>query len=140
GGKWDTLPLAAQQLIFDRLDIYLHGHYTTSTDFNVNAVDAINEQGGGFHTLDDAAQSALDEAKGELRDQVAGSSALDGDQLATDLDDALEKWHSVATELDMEEFDDWTEAHSYIEENGDIDPQELVDEVSSQLYSQHRPE
>ncbi|GAA4513948.1 TRAP transporter substrate-binding protein DctP [Brevibacterium yomogidense] len=140
GGTWDTLPLAAQQLIFDRLDIYLHGHYTTSTDFNVNAVDAINEQGGGFHTLDDASQSALEEAKGELRDEVAESSALDGAELTTDLDAALEKWRSVALDLGMEEFDDWAEVHSYIEENGDIDPQEFVDEVSSQLYSQHRPE
>lgn len=135
GGQWDDLPLAAQQLIFDRLDVYINGQFDVSSRDYIQAMEDFT---GGFHQVDDETEEALDATVESLRSDVENSDALDGAQLIADYDSAQEKWADIADELSYEDNGNWAE---FVEElDGEsIDFMPLAERMMEEIYLDHRP-
>lgn len=135
GGQWDNLPLAAQQLIFEKLDVYVNGQFEVTTRDYIQAMEDFT---GGFHLVDDETQESLNETVESLRAEVENSDALDGAQLLADYDAAHEKWAGIAEELGYEyrgrgvDFVDNLDGES-------IDFMPLTERMMEEVYLDHRP-
>lgn len=135
GGQWDSLPLAAQQLIYDKLEVYINGQFEVSTRDYVQAMD---EFSGGLHAVDDETEEALDATVEALRAEVENSDALDGAQLIADYDAAQEKWAEVVEELGYEDNGNWADfAENLDGESIDFSP--LAERMMEDIYLEHRP-
>lgn len=135
GGQWDDLPLAAQQLIYDQLEVYINGQFEVSTR---DYVDAMEDFSGGFHTVDDETEESLDATVEALRADVESSGALDGAQLIADYDAAQEKWTQVVEELGYEDSGNWADfAENLDGESVDFMP--LAERMMEDIYLEHRP-
>lgn len=136
GGKWNDLPLAAQQLIFDSMVVYLNGHMNVSTNANVEAMEAFS---GGYHEIDAETQENLNSGSETLRSEVAESDAVEGQQLVEDYETAVEKWTDIVAELGYEDHGQWPEFAEYVETNGAIDYQPFAERVIEEVFLPHRP-
>src|SRR5699024_698879 len=62
GAKWNSLPLVAQQLLFDTMPVYIGGeHFSAVTSVVLSAEKAL-EHGGSLEYLDPESEAALAEA------------------------------------------------------------------------------
>lgn len=135
GGQWDDLPLAAQQLIYDQLEVYINGQFEVSTRDYLAAMDDFS---GGFHTVDDETEEALDATVEALREDVESSDALDGTKLIADYDAAQEKWTQIVEELGYEDNGNWSDfAENLDGESIDFSP--LAERMMEEIYLEHRP-
>lgn len=135
GGQWDSLPLAAQQLIFDKLDVYINGQFeVTARDY----VLAMEDFTGGFHEVDDEAEEGFSATVESLRAEVEGSSAIDGAQTLENYDAAHEKWASIAEELGYEDHGNWADLAEALDGES-IDFMPLVEKMMTEIYADHRP-
>lgn len=135
GGQWDDLPLAAQQLVFDKLDVYINGQFEVSTR---DYVQAMQDFSGGFHQVDDETEEVLNETVESLRAEVENSDALDGAQLTADYDAAQEKWAEIAEELGYEDSGNWADFADNLDgESPDFMP--LTERMVEEIYLDHRP-
>lgn len=135
GGQWDDLPLAAQQLIYDQLEVYINGQFEVSTR---DYLDAMEDFSGGFHTVDDETEASLDATVEALRTEVENSDALDGAQLIADYDAAQEKWTQVVEELGYEDNGNWAVFAENLE-GEPIDFAPLAERMMVDIYLEHRP-
>ena len=135
GGQWDDLPLAAQQLIFDKLVVYINGHFDVSTRDYTQAMEDFT---GGFHEVDDETEASISATVDALRSEVESTDVLDGSQLVTNYDAAQEKWVGIAEELGYEENGNWSE---YTAELGAEAPDfmPLAERMMDEIYLEHRP-
>ncbi|TSD64336.1 C4-dicarboxylate ABC transporter substrate-binding protein [Aeromicrobium piscarium] len=138
---WETLPLVAQQLFWDRLDVFIGGNISSKIWPNtVEAAATVTEAGGSFTTFDDEARAAMQEANEGLLDSVRQASALDDANAFVDgAQESADRWFEIVTdelgytdEVGYEDFDTW-----YSEDAIDIDAflQKLLDDT----FAEHRP-
>ncbi|OUZ10147.1 C4-dicarboxylate ABC transporter substrate-binding protein [Aeromicrobium sp. PE09-221] len=138
---WETLPLVAQQLFWDRLGVFVGENITGKIWPNtVEGVGAIIEAGGSFATFDEEARESLRAANEDLLDQVSDSPALDdGDGFIERVQEAADEWLEIVSEelgytdeVGYEDFSTW-----YSEDAVDIEPflQKLLDDT----FAEHRP-
>ncbi|MCW4355685.1 hypothetical protein ONR57_20470 [Hoyosella sp. YIM 151337] len=136
--KWDSLPLVAQQLIYDRLDVYIEvmlreGIWNTT----IGAAELIDENGGTYSSFSPDVAAALTEVNAQMLGEARRSPVLDGDALVSSLEDALQRWRGVVAELGYPgvsdaEFLDW-----YTSSEIDLEP--FMDRLREDVLSQHRP-
>lgn len=137
GGKFDSLPLAGQQLVFDSLIDYFAGGQTANLKYAIDAVEAVNAAGGQFGRLDDDAEAALETSIDELHASVTDSENLDGGQMLIDIDVALDKWTGIAEELGYEDFEDWNDLADSVDDPDIAEP--FAERLYEEAYMQHRP-
>lgn len=137
--EWESLPLVAQQLIYDRLDVYIETMLVESIWQDMAAgADVIAEEGGTISGFGDEVAESLTEVNEQLLDEVRASEALDGEAFVSDTSAALDKWRGVVVdelgypEIDHDEFLDW------YSEGVDLGP--YMDLLREDVLSQHRPE
>ena len=138
---WDSLPLAAQQLMWDRLDVFL----TSNIEGKIwpNTVAAVKEAkaaGGSFGPFDPAAKSAIQGANDELLDKLAGTDAIaDPAAFVASVEDSAKTWRAAVDELGIsgeasyEEFDTWYS-------DGKVDAAAYVEKLYEEVFLPHRPE
>lgn len=130
------LPLAAQQLIFDRLTTWLGEGIEVNTKWAVDALETIEEQGGGIYRLDDEADAMLEDAVVEhISEDVL---AVLNDEAVADLQSKIEKWTAIAEEEGFEEFQNWEDLAEAVNE-GSLDFDSFSQRMFEEIYLPHRP-
>jgi len=130
---WESLPLVAQQLMFDRLDVYLATEITAGIDIVREVVQAAQEHGGTVVPLASDARSALRAANDELLEEQAERGA-DVDSFI----DAADRWTGIVDDLGYDSDDDLIQFLAD-HETKDIDPQPYIDELFERVLLEHRP-
>lgn len=87
---WDSLPLVARQLLFDRLDVFLVEEVKARSERNSNWLDRIRASGGGIHPLDPESRRRLLAANAILLDELNSRGADTGAFVA-----AAQRWRTV---------------------------------------------
>lgn len=138
---WDSLPLVAQQLMFDRMDVFIKANIVDKIwPSTVEASNQTREAGGSIEVLADDARDKLNEANDALLDKLRTNKAVgDGDAFVERVQEASDKWKKIVTdelgfenEVDYNGFGSW-----YSEEKLDIDP--YVERVFEEIFLDHRP-
>lgn len=136
---WESLPLAARQLMFDRLDVYLKAGMNGNFDAMAKAIEAIDEQGGGFAKFDSAAERALGAANDKMLDEARASDVLANGSGFVDLAlESAERWESIAAELGYPDTADYGDFVSWWESD-DADLQPFVDKMFEEILLAERP-
>lgn len=137
---WESLPLVAQQLMWDRLDAFVTGSIQGKIwPVTVESVSQIQQYGGTIEPFADDAREAVQETNNRIVDAIAGNTGLeDGDAFVTTIRESADKWSTIVEELgytnetDYNGFADW-----YSPEKLDIEP--YVQRVYEEIFLQYRP-
>jgi len=136
---WDSLPLVAQQLFWDRLDVFMDVNVDQKIWPNTaDAVSQAHEAGGSVQVFDDATRETLQGVNEELLDALRGSDALDGDALVDGAQESAEKWQGIVEELgytdevDYDGFDEWYNPD-------ELDADEWAQRLMEDVFNEHRP-
>ncbi|MDQ6523424.1 TRAP transporter substrate-binding protein DctP [Nocardioides sp. LHD-245] len=101
--RWNELPLAAQQLMFDRLDVLLQANFEGAWENTAAAVQAVLDAGGELAAFDDDAVARLAAVHSTVEEEVAGSDAVsDGRALVDVATQAEEEWANRIDELGID--------------------------------------
>ncbi|MGN0125432.1 MAG: TRAP transporter substrate-binding protein DctP [Rhodococcus sp. (in: high G+C Gram-positive bacteria)] len=137
---WESLPLVAQQLMWDRLDAFVTGSIQGKIwPVTVESVREIQQYGGTIKPFDDDARKSVQDANNRIVDAIAGNTGIDdGDAFVTTIRESADKWSAIVEELgytnetDYNGFADW-----YSPEKLDIEP--YVQRVYEEIFLQYRP-
>jgi TRAP-type C4-dicarboxylate transport system substrate-binding protein len=138
--RWNDLPIPAQQLLYDRIDVLLQANFEATWDNVLAGIEAIEQAGGSINPLADDAVSALEEAnEGVLDDAASAEGISDGQAFVDGVVGASEDWAGRVSELglegvdvDYDGFPDW-----YADGAPDLQPyfDELADVMSARRPS-----
>lgn len=104
--RWDSLPTAAQQLLYDRIDVLLQANFEATWDNFLAGLEAMEQAGGSVETLSDDAVAALEEAnEAALEDAASSGGISDGQAFVDDVVAAAEDWAGRVSELGIEGVD-----------------------------------
>jgi len=136
---WESLPLAAQQLLYDRLDVLLQANYESTWDNIADSLTQVEENDGAVLPLAKDARKALAAYNEQALAEAANNSALpDSEAFVTALEQALEEWtakvEQTAPGLDVG-YDEFLEWHAA----GYPDLQSYFDQLWSDAMQQRRP-
>ncbi|QOS58078.1 TRAP transporter substrate-binding protein DctP [Thermobifida fusca] len=138
---WDSLPLVAQQLMWDRLDVFLSSNISDKIWPNiVEASKQVADAGGSIEVFEEDARKALNDVNAELLEELSTTPAIeDGDAFVARIKDASAKWSTIVedelgytNETDYNGFAEW-----YTEDAVDLDP--YVAKVFEEILLEHRP-
>ena len=137
GAVYETLPLAAKQLLFDQAaKMYEDSRYA---DLNgaAKTAEAAREAGGGFYEISSEVQQKLKDVSEDLVAELVGEGSLPEDT-SEKLQTSYEKWVTVAEESGLqdegayEELDQW-----YSEDSVDLEP--FSTKLFEEVFLEHRP-
>jgi len=137
---WEDLPLAAQQLLHDRLDVWLGSNATNSLTASVDGFKTAIDSGGGHRDMPADATEALQTVNDQLADDMRTDDRLGDDPAAVvaALKEKSAAWEDRLRELGLGVFTDYQElATSYSEDAVDISA--FVDEVNAEVLHDTRP-
>lgn len=136
---WDSLPLVAQQVLFDATKVMLQTNIEGSTQFQVDGLAAAVEEGGSVNSFDQAARDALAAAHEEALEEVAANDKLDDGQALVDaVVSNSEKWTPLIEELGFPADVPFAEFAAWHAENG-YDLTEYADKVFTEVMLTGRP-
>jgi TRAP-type C4-dicarboxylate transport system substrate-binding protein len=137
---WDSLPLVAQQLLWDRLDVFMASNIEDK--IWPNYVDAVNQAlkaGGEVNTFAPDAARAINQANADMLADIRKTDAVaDGNKLVDDSTAAAEEWKKSIEGLGYSGTADYEEfASSY--EPGKISLDAYVKQVYKEIFLPQRP-
>lgn len=137
---WESLPLVAQQLLWDRLDIFVKGNVVDKIWASLaEASTAVADAGGSFSPLDTEARHALEAVNRELLEDVADSGAVeDGVDFVERAETASEKWRNLMTDLGYEDEVDYNGFGTWYTEDK-VETQEYVETLFEEILLPRRP-
>lgn len=140
--KWDSLPLVAQQLLWDRLDVFL-AEFIPGNLLGASAAALEDSQKAGLtiHPWSDDAADALKEFHAQKVAEIADSapSGVDGTSTVESIVDFHEKWLATVEELGYGEEVPWNEFATWFARGGhDFGP--FVEVLSEETLVPNRPE
>lgn len=123
--RWESLPLAAQQLLFDKSRDYLGEYFYSVFGGTKDALRAAEESGGSVSELGPEAEEALQAENEKILADVAGSDGLsDGDAFVDTVTGSADKWLKIVTDelgypadVSYAEFGSW-----YQRDKVDLEP------------------
>lgn len=138
--EWESLPLAAQQLLYDRIDVFLEEWILGQWESSTEVLASIEKEGGSVSQFDAGARDALQRANEQIVNDARGSEAVeDGDAFVRRVSDAADKWLKIVTEelgytdkVGDDEFASW-----FTRDAVDLDG--FIDRVRSDILAPHRP-
>lgn len=116
--RWNELPLAAQQLLHDRVDVILQANYQATWDNVRDALGVVDDEGGAVTQVDADVAAAMQEANDAALDEARGSGAVgDAGALVDSLTEGFDSWGTTVEglgidgiDVDYAGFRDWYEA------------------------------
>ncbi len=137
---WESLPLVAQQLLFDRTDVFLEASVAGTWGAMASAIDAIVKAGGSFAEYDADAGAKLAEKNNSLLNDLRASKALpDADAFVDSAAESSTAWLKTITEdlgyEDVASFEDFAE----MIQNDPPDLSAYTEAVFAQVMLPHRP-
>lgn len=143
GASWDTLPLAAQQLIFDRMFEYNSGELGATYVSQLDMIEQATEHGSGVHYLDEESEQAVSSGNDEILRAVRQSENLDGEALIASVEESEAKWIQTAEDLGYTDEGDYLDFPEWYEGNGKVMDPDYLDPVTQAFYdevlAEHRP-
>lgn len=137
--KWESLPLIARQLLWDKLPVLYGEHLQSSMELFAQASQQISDADGAVIPYSSDARARLQEKNDEVLGSIGSSEALDDpNALAARAKEMAAKWDSVPEtmgfedEADLASFDTWLNTAK-----PDFSP--FADEVHKQIFSPSRP-
>ena len=140
---WDRLPLAARQLMWDRLDVY--AEYQLKDMIFRNFAESIAEshaQGLAFHEWDEPTRRVLVNQLDEVLKAAPqkAPASLDGEKFVQQAVDTSDRWEKIITaELKFEDATTWEGLDSWFAKN-DLDVDSLIDRIVAESIAPYRPE
>jgi TRAP-type C4-dicarboxylate transport system substrate-binding protein len=137
---WDALPLVAQQLMWDRLDVFLSSNIVDKIWPNtVDAVKQAKAADGSIGAFEPDAQRAINDANDSMLRELSERDAV-GDSAAfvDNVEGAARRWLAAVDELGItgdvpyDEFDTW-----YTADKVDVDA--YVKKVYEDVFLEYRP-
>jgi TRAP-type C4-dicarboxylate transport system substrate-binding protein len=138
---WDSLPLVAQQLMWDRMDVFL----TSNIEEKIwpNTADAVRQAkvaGGSVEPFASDAQQAIQRANDGLLEKLGGTDAVaDPTAFTTAIEESADRWLAAVEEVGIaeadvpyREFDTWYT-------DGKVDVDAYVKRVYEEIFLPHRP-
>ncbi len=140
--RYDELPLAARQLLWDRADVYIQAHIE-STMFATYA-DAVSEAKAHhvkFHEFQPDARAALtqyfDKKTAELPSKAP--AGVDGQAFIGDLKASHDKWRAEAEQLGYGQANTtWSDIDTYVK-SGQLNVKPFVDKIVADDIVPNRP-
>ncbi len=138
---WESLPLVAQQLFHDRLDVFIEASMEGIFQAIAEGVQAVTDAGGELQTWADDAREALTAANDDLLEQARGNDALqDADAFVDAVQESSDKWFEILTE-DLgystdHPYAEW--AQTWADEGVDLEP--FIERIRTEVLDEHRPE
>jgi TRAP-type C4-dicarboxylate transport system substrate-binding protein len=137
---WKTLPLAARQLLWDRLDVFMASNIEGKIWPNyAEGVKQAKAAGGSVGPFDEAARRALNGANTGLLDKLRKNDKLkDPGGFVTNIETAAAKWKKEADGVAPDDtvayadFDTWYK-------DGKVDVDSFIKKVYEQIFLPHRP-
>jgi len=135
---WDSLPLVARQLLFDRLDVYLSTSYTLGLTAWKAGTDVMLAGGGDLVDFDDEARDAINGVSDDLLVDVADRGLdIDVDELV----DSAGRWQGVVADaLDFSGMSakEFVEEYS-TEQIEQLDTSAIWERLYEDVLLDHRP-
>lgn len=136
---WESLPLIAQQLLFDRLDVYLEASVSGTFDAMASAIASMDKEGGSFAQFDDDAVEALSTANRKLLDSARSTDVLAApEKFVDEAVAAAKEWESTVVDLGYPDTDDYDEFAAWWKA-GDVDLAPYVDALFDKIMLAQRP-
>jgi TRAP-type C4-dicarboxylate transport system substrate-binding protein len=137
---WDSLPLVAQQLMWDRLDIFLTSNIESKIWPNAAAAaKAAKAAGGSFGAFSADAKKAIQGANADLLDNLGSTDAVaDPGTFVKEIKDSAKSWRTAVDDLGIsgdvsyEDFDTWYS-------DGKVDAAAFVKKLYEDVFLPHRP-
>ena len=136
---WDGLPLVAQQLLWDKLDVFIGANISEKVfPNNAELASTVKGAGGTVSVFGDDAREAMQAANEQLVEDLRGTDQVsDGDGLVEAMLSANEEWNSTVGDLGYEQVE-YVDFDTYLEDN-EIDLSEYTSAVMSEIFDAHRP-
>lgn len=138
GSRFDELPLAYQQIIFDAGEAMFHGQLASTMDSSLQSVKDVEAADGTFSTIAPEVQETMEGTQEELVDGLIEDGRID-EGIREQLTRSAEKWTGIVEDLgyedggELEDLDEWYEA-------GSLDFRPLGERVFEEAGLAHRPE
>lgn len=135
---WESLPLVAQQLLIDRMDVFWADYLDVNWEITADASTQIQEAGGEFFGLDDDARESIQGVNEELLDEAA-QAFDDPEEFLAQVADLTAEWDDKVSELgyenevDFDGFGEWFDS-------GQVDLEPIVEEMFDSIHLETRPE
>jgi len=139
--KWDSLPLVAQQLLSDRLDVYYGAVIDTYWESAAQAIDQAEAARGGLRFLTDEQDAELAEASDALLDNVRASDHIDDPEQVIGLaEDLSAKWRTfVESDMGVDPEITFADVAQWAEKNGAEARDALLEELWKEVFIPRRP-
>lgn len=136
GPKYEQLPLAYQQILFDGFDAYFHGGMVSTVGSKVDAIELANEGDGSIDEASTALQDEIRSFAEETRGEVAESGII-GEDIQERLDASRETWQAKIEELGYEETGEFADFDQWYDESTDYRP--IAQALLEETMLEHRP-
>lgn len=134
---WEELPVVAQQLMWDRLDVFIEGSMNKIWEGTVDASATIAQFNGSAEPFAADARGALITKNEAIVDDLA-ETAPGGGEFVSRARDASEKWKATVADLGYENAVDYAGfAEWYSPEK--LDTAAFVDALFAEVLLEHRP-
>lgn len=138
---WDGLPLAARQLLWDQLDVYLKSYFENNMFATMQgALGQAEEQGVSLEEYDDDLVESLEDHHTKQRDAAGKNSpeGFDGDSFVEATEESHDTWKQAMIDLGYDEDVTWDEYLDWSKENP-VDVEPAVDKIVEDVLDEHRP-
>ncbi len=98
-GFWEELPLPAQQLLWDKLDIFVSDSLKGQIEQEVEALEKLQANGGVVEEWEPEVQDEL----GAFNQTVLDEAAEANPELVANLEESIESWGETVSELGIED-------------------------------------
>lgn len=138
GVKFQSLPLAYQQIIFDAQVDHFHGNLVATMDGALQMVLDTNEAGGEIATFDPDAEAHIQKTQERLVEDMIAEGRLD-EGIRDRMQELEEKWSGIVDELGYEDGGSLAELDEWYEENS-IDFRPVSEALFEEAALPHRPQ
>lgn len=136
--KWNEMPLTAQQLMFDKMDVFYAVNVDSSLQAAAEGTAAVIENGGGISPMDDAAVEALIAANQGLIADIAAKDTPFSAGIAASAEETSAAWSALVPELGYSDPEDLNTLPEYLEANP-VDPTPWVNTFFETVMLPQRP-
>jgi TRAP-type C4-dicarboxylate transport system substrate-binding protein len=137
---WDDLPLAAKQLLFDRIDVFLEENFLSTWQAAAESIDAAKASGGTVGGFDDDAQQVIAEANDEITEEMRQDERFpDPDATVTSAIESAEEWEKKVADLGYDYRVGYDEFSTWFSRDK-VDLQPYLDALFEDVLNSHRPE
>lgn len=138
GAKFQSLPLAYQQIIFDAQVDHFHGNLVATMDAALEMVKDIDGAGGEIETFEPDAEERIQETQERLVDDMIAGGRLDAG-VRDQLQELEEKWTGIVEELGYEDGGSLADLEEWYEQDS-VDFRPVSEVLFEDAALPHRPE